>query len=128
MLWNPSLETGILKIDQQHKELFRQADILTDTAQKDRIPSTLEFLGKYVFKHFSDEQIMHASSKYPKAETHKEMHRQFITTFKNLKKEYEQSGHNLAVVMKINKMVVDWLKEHIMIQDKDFARYYQSLG
>ncbi|MDR1044067.1 MAG: hemerythrin family protein [Candidatus Adiutrix sp.] len=128
MLWTAALETGIPKIDQQHQALFRQADILMDASQKDRIPDTLDFLGRYVFKHFNDEEVMHAAVKYPKAATHKEMHRQFITTFKNLKKKYEESKQSLAIAMEINKVVVGWLKEHIMVQDKDFARYYQSRG
>ena len=128
MLWNATLETGIIKIDEQHKELFRQVDILMDRGQDDRIPATLDFLGKYVIKHFSDEQVMHAASKYPKAEAHKKMHSQFIGVFKEMKQKYETSGHSLSVVMEINKAVMGWLKEHIMVHDKEFAAYYKSRG
>jgi len=126
MLWNASFETGIAKIDEQHKELFRQVDILMDRTQTDRIPATLDFLGKYVIKHFSDEQIMHASSKYPKAEAHKKLHTDFIAKYKDMKNQYDSSGDKLSVVMNINKICIGWLKEHIMIQDKDFANYFKS--
>lgn len=43
MLWNSGLETGIPAIDEQHKELFRQVDILLDNGNKDRVPDTLNF-------------------------------------------------------------------------------------
>lgn len=126
MLWNRTLETGIAKIDEQHKELFRQVDILVDRSQSERIPETLAFLGDYVIKHFRDEQAMHAASQYPRAEEHKKMHRDFVVKYQEMKKSYEGSGDKLTVVLNINKVVITWLKDHIMVQDKDFAQYYKS--
>lgn len=128
MLWNSTLECGIASIDEQHKELFRQVDILLDNSNRDRIPETLNFLGQYVVKHFAMEEAMHNRSRYPKTMAHKKLHTDFIATYKGLRNEYETSGHNLAVLMKINKVAVSWLKEHIMMQDKDFAKFYRQLG
>ncbi len=127
MFWNASLETGIPKIDEQHKELFRQADILLDRNQSDRVPTTLNFLGSYVVKHFSDEQVMQASSKYPKAAAHKQLHDKFINVYKDLRKKYDSGSDKHIVVMEINKAVMNWLRQHIMVHDKEFAEYYKSL-
>lgn len=127
MLWNSALVTGIPKIDEQHKELCHQIDILRDRSKGDSIPQVLDFLGKYVIKHFSDEQVMHATSKYPKAATHKEIHAKFIADLRSLRKQYEASGRNLEIVMKINNVLGTWLKNHIMVHDKEFAVYYNSL-
>lgn len=126
MLWNPTLETGIEKIDEQHKELFRQVDILVDRSQSERIPETLAFLGNYVIKHFRDEQVMHALTKYPWADEHKKMHQDFVAKYQEMKNKYEASGDKLTVVLNINKVIIGWLKEHIMVQDKDFARFYKN--
>jgi hemerythrin len=129
MLWNKSLETGIPAIDEQHKELFRQVDILLDNSKQDRVAQTLKFLGAYVKKHFSDEQGLHLKSKYPKAEAHRKMHSDFVDAYVKMEKEYEPDGANkLQTLLKINKTVVDWLKNHIMIQDKDFAVYYKAMN
>ncbi|MDR2947352.1 MAG: hemerythrin family protein [Candidatus Adiutrix sp.] len=128
MLWSASLETGIPKIDEQHKELFRQIDILMDRSQAARIPATLEFLGKYVVKHFGDEQVLHATSKYPKAMAHKQMHIAFIAKYKEMKSEYETAGDKLTVVLNINKICVGWLKDHILVHDKEFATYYKAIN
>jgi len=38
MLWKSSLETGIPQIDAQHKELFRQIDILMDRSNANYLP------------------------------------------------------------------------------------------
>jgi hemerythrin-like metal-binding protein len=129
MLWNKSLETGISAIDDQHKELFRQVDILLDNSQQDRVTQTLKFLGAYVKKHFGDEQMLHIKSKYPKADTHRKMHVDFVDAYVKMEKEYESDSTNkLQTLLKINKTVVDWLKNHIMVQDKDFATYYKALN
>ena len=53
-LWNAGLETGIPKIDEQHKELFRQIETLMDKTNSDRLQETIDFLGNYVVKHFND--------------------------------------------------------------------------
>ena len=128
MMWNDKLETGIPKIDEQHKELFRQVAILLDKTTADRIPETLKFLGDYVVKHFIDEQGLQASVNYPKAEEHKKLHAAFTARFGELKKKFEDSGGNLKfeAVTEINRVAVAWLKEHIMIHDREFAAYYKQ--
>ncbi|MDR2725175.1 MAG: hemerythrin family protein [Candidatus Adiutrix sp.] len=128
MLWTAKLETGLPKIDEQHKELFKQAEILTDKTKADRIPETIKFLGDYVVRHFLDEQGLQASVTYPKAGPHKELHNAFTARFGELKKKFEDSGDKLKleVVMEINRTVVGWLKEHIMTHDREFADYYKQ--
>lgn len=123
MLWHKSLETGIDSIDRQHKQLFDNIDILKDVSQKDRYAQILEFLGEYVRKHFADEEGMHFRLTYPKAANHKKMHSDFVIVFNNLKNEFDTAGEKLAVLMKINKTVIDWLTGHIMVHDKMFAEY-----
>jgi hemerythrin len=129
-LWNSTLEIGVPAIDEQHKELFRRVDILLDVSNgsADRVPETLKFLGAYVVKHFRDEESLHVRSKYPKAELHKKMHIKFVSEFRDLKQQYEAVGEKLSVLMNINRVVVDWLKSHIMVHDKEFAAYYKSSG
>lgn len=126
MLWNSTLETGIPQIDAQHKELFRQVDILMDRSNDARIPQTLDFLTKYVVKHFTDEQNMHVATNYPKAAAHRALHVAFVKVFKEKKQLYETSGHGLQSVMDINKLVMNWLKDHIMVHDMEFARFYKA--
>jgi hemerythrin len=126
MLWNKTLEIGIPAIDDQHKELFRQIDILFDKNSADRVPQTLKFLGEYVEKHFSDEQQIHIKAQYPKREPHKKMHIDFVAAFKRMKQEYDTGGDKLPVLLKINKTVADWLKNHILVHDKEFAAYFKT--
>jgi hemerythrin len=126
MLWNKNLETGIPAIDEQHKEIFRQADILFDRNNANRVTHTFSFLEDYVVKHFRDEQALHLKVRYPKLEQHKKMHAGFMTALEKMKEEYENSGGNLKILLKINKTFVDWLTSHIMVHDKEFTAYYNA--
>jgi len=125
-LWNETLETGMPAIDEQHKELFRQVEILFESDNVDRVTKTLDFLAKYVEKHFNDEQQLHQKTQYPKAELHKKMHLEFTNTYKTLKQDYDSSGAKLQVMLKINKIASEWLRNHIMVHDKEFAAYYKT--
>jgi hemerythrin len=127
VLWNKSLETGIESIDHQHKELFRQLDDLLNPGNANRFNEMLEFLDSYIVKHFTDEQNMHLKSKYPKAAEHRRYHDNYAALFRKLKAKYIKEGPSVTNNMEINKSVVGWLKEHIFIQDKEFAAYYKSL-
>ncbi|MDR3204462.1 MAG: bacteriohemerythrin [Deltaproteobacteria bacterium] len=126
MIWTKALEMGIPKIDEQHKELFRQVDILLDRSQINRVESTLEFLKKYVVKHFSDEEYLQKASRYPKSEAHKKLHVDFIKIFQGLYEQYHNSPNKLTVVLNVNSTVLNWLKDHIMVHDKEFSTFYLS--
>jgi hemerythrin len=124
MLFTKSLETGVPKIDEQHRELFAQADKLRDVTQKERIPETLEFLKNYVVKHFSMEEALMKASGYPKHPFHHQLHVDFVKQFTGYYDEYKSSGGKFSLVLSINTMVNNWLRDHIMTHDKEFAEYY----
>ncbi|MDR1166651.1 MAG: hemerythrin family protein [Deltaproteobacteria bacterium] len=124
MQWSKNLELGVAKIDAQHKELFVQADKLLDRSQQSRIPQTLDFLKGYVVKHFSAEEALQKISLYPKAPFHHGLHVDFVNKFKKLYDQFLSAGEKLTVVMAINSMVTNWLKDHILVHDKEFADYY----
>lgn len=127
MLWNKSYETGVASIDEQHKELFRQVDLLSDPSKGDRAKATLDFLGGYVVKHFGHEEMLQAKTKYPKAAEHKKMHTDLIATYKQLRSDFDKNpGKEALQVMKITSVLTKWLREHIMQADKDFTEYYQK--
>lgn len=126
MLWSKQLETGVAIIDDQHKELFRRIDLLLDNKQPDRVKTTLDFLDEYIVKHFTDEQNIHARSNYPKAAPHREYHNSFIASFRALKSKYEKEGATLANNLAVNKTVIGWLTNHILVQDKEFAVWLAS--
>ncbi len=127
MMWKDSLLIGVREIDVQHKELCDKIDALFDACKlgkgRDEIIKTMEFLQEYTVKHFHDEEVLQQQSGYPKCKEHKAIHEAFIKQVAMLKDELQKDGASIALVAKINALVIDWLIKHIKNVDKELAQY-----
>ena len=125
--WDPSLETGMELVDSQHQAMFAQIRVLLDHSQTGRVPGTLEFMAVYAVEHFGMEERLHEETAYPFAEEHLDTHNRFIAAFKELRQEYDVSGHSLVILIKLASFLLDWWKEHIRNRDQQFADYFHRL-
>jgi hemerythrin len=131
MQWDRTLETGIPVIDKQHQSLFNQVADLLNASKENRVESSLSFLGDYAIMHFGTEEVMQRASKYPKAAEHEKLHVAFTETIAKLKNEYvkgKATGSQMIILIKITKIALDWLQDHVMGADKDFGDYFKSSG
>ncbi|HHV92957.1 MAG TPA: hemerythrin family protein [Firmicutes bacterium] len=130
--WTPNLAIGIKKIDDQHKVLFERINDLIEACNqgkgKDTVAELITFLKDYVVFHFRDEQQIMLDYKYPEYEAHKKLHDGFVDSLKELNKELEEKGPGLALVLKTNRLVVDWLINHISKVDTQLAAYIKKDG
>jgi hemerythrin len=130
MPWSQSLAVGVDLIDDQHKKMFEMADQLFEAGRNRKageyIVQMFKFLEDYTKKHFKDEEEYMMSIQYPEYGTQKKMHDDFIRQLDALKKKYEQSGSNIAVIMEANQMVLNWLTNHISRQDKKIGEFANS--
>ena len=128
MLWNSNYETGNALVDSEHKEIFGMVDKLLADAFKsrtDKIKSTLDFLAGYVVRHFDHEERLMDESGYPNAGVHISQHRDFVKTVGELMERIEGNLDSIDFSLEVNKVIVDWLAEHVMGSDKALADYYR---
>lgn len=129
--WTQNLSVGVESIDQQHKTLFDKANELFEAGKnnktKEFIAELLEFLDAYTKQHFQSEEAYMRSINYPGYNDQKKLHTDFIAALTSLKKDYQESGGNILVILNANQMVVDWLLKHISIEDKKIGTYANSL-
>lgn len=123
-MWTDSLLCGIPAMDEQHRELFLQLDILRDGRDKHQVAKVLWFLSDYLIKHFADEEMLQLKSGYPRTARHRGIHADFIKTVTDMRKKLEQSSDSRQVALEINRAVCGWLREHILTEDKEFGRYF----
>lgn len=128
MEWDISLETGVEKIDEQHKSLFDKIIQIQEAGKNgtaaDELLSTLLFLKRYTYEHFKDEEQLQIECNYPKYDAHKALHEAFIKKVDDMFVKCEENGVNLMTILETNKMVFDWLVTHITNVDKEFSKYY----
>ena len=126
------LEVGVLEIDSQHMELINRINSLLaighDAVSKEETQKTLDMLGEYVVKHFSDEEGLQKKNNYPEYEAHRKMHQFFIDEFKNLEKEFAASGHSLKFTMDLNNSLINWIVKHIKSADVELGKFLKSNG
>lgn len=129
--WTPNLTVGVSSIDDQHKTLFDKANQLFEAGKNNRtkefISEMLDFLDAYTKQHFNSEEVYMRSINYPAYDDQKKLHTEFIAALGKLKKDYQESGGNILVILNANQMVVDWLLKHISIEDKKIGTYANSL-
>jgi len=124
------METGIAQIDAQHKELVNRINAVTSMGMKsistEETRKTIELLGDYIVKHFADEEKLQQQSGYPKLESHKALHKQYIAEFQNLKKEFIANGASAKFTLSLSNSIIGWIVSHIKSDDVEFGKYYKA--
>ena len=126
------MEVGVEKIDTQHRDLIDRLNSIvsmgTRAVSKDETQKTLDLLGEYVLKHFTDEEALQQKHNYPKYGWHKGQHQSFIVEFKKLKAEFAANGHSAAFTIAMNNSIINWIVRHIKSADVELGRYLKSKG
>lgn len=124
-MWKEAYRVGIDSIDQQHIELFRQAEQLMGAinshTDKEKFKEIIAFLKEYVVKHFHDEEEYQASIHYPDIESHKAAHRDFTNMVLEYEKKLTISGYSLSVVKELAGILTAWLIYHVADADQKIA-------
>jgi len=128
--WSEDLETGIARIDEQHRELLRMVDELLAACQdgrgKEAVGEMIVYLESYITNHFRDEERVQTENSYPDYILHKSEHERFLRDYKELKDEFEKEGPTLPMIVTTNRVVVAWLMNHIRKTDRALAEFLRK--
>jgi hemerythrin len=115
--WTESMTTGVPLVDNEHKELFRQVDLLNKAMMegkgRDEIEKILKFVGDYVITHFAHEEKIMADNRCPVADANKAAHSKFIGKLMDFQKRFAQAGSSSSLAIEIHDVLKKWLIEHI---------------
>jgi len=124
------METGVSKVDEQHKELIGKINELiamgSQAFSKEEIEKTLDLLGGYVVQHFNDEEELQIQCNYPKYEMHKKQHQDFVEQFLQMKEEFHEKGNTSKFAMDLIVVISNWVIKHIKGSDVELGRYYKK--
>jgi hemerythrin-like metal-binding protein len=138
IIWNKSMSTGLLELDEQHKQLIHQLNELMKAMKQRRgraeIEGIMDFLEGYVRVHFSDEELSMEKHHCPFAEANRRAHASFSESFSRLRAQFQEEGASAALAIAIQRDLLDWLVNHICQLDASLhpyvqtARTYQEMG
>ncbi len=124
--WSADFEIGIGSIDGDHRNLFDTIQQLGKQIDSDgeaeRIAATISSLILYVNEHFEREELFLRRAGYPDYEAHKQVHDEFRDTVLSLQKFHLEKPDRVDPV-KIVSFLENWLLNHILKTDKQYAPY-----
>lgn len=125
--WEPGLAIGVAAVDDQHRELYRQVNLLLaamrDAQAAAEVGRLLEFLGRYVVEHFAAEERLMREARYPALDPHRREHVDFVQAFQELCRSFEGEGASPPVVVRINVWLCSWLRRHVGETDQALGRF-----
>lgn len=129
--WNEKYETGIGRIDDQHKHLVALCNELhesivsgTPLNQKHTFASILKECVAYVGTHFKDEETLMKAAGYEDFPKHKMQHDEF--TKKVLESAQGFDSQDRLASIKFVKFLYEWLLSHICYEDKKYVPVLQE--
>lgn len=125
--WDESLRVGIDTIDQQHQQLIEHLNLLMvalrENKAKSEIETIINFLDRYIARHFGFEENCMSAYNCPVACNNKEAHGYFRKTFEEIKTQFRTEGASLSLVLKVNRNLLDWFINHIRKIDMQLKPY-----
>ncbi len=126
--WKEVYETGILALDNEHRELVAAVNRLFEAVRDKRgdevLTETLGTLEDYVLKHFQNEERLLEQYKYPDIETHRRAHAELIAAVAEMKERSSSEKETLA--KDLLKFLRTWILDHIVEVDKKYGPFLEA--
>lgn len=129
--WKDEYSVGVSRFDTHHKKLFDIANELHDMMKNgkgvDVIEPLLRELIDYTKYHLAEEERALERIGYSSIASHKRAHVLFTKKLNTALVEIEK-GRAQFVVVKVSKMVIDWLIDHIFVIDHKYTAEMNAAG
>lgn len=130
IVWDEKYSVGIQDIDNQHKQLIKAINDLHDAMKigksKDILKDLIDSLVNYADVHFSNEEALMSSHKYPELEEHKKKHKVFTEKINEFRDKFNLSSFMTSI--EVMEFLKQWLMHHILDTDKQYSPYLKRKG
>lgn len=130
IIWNDRMSVEVEEIDKQHQKLIEMinalGDAMTNGKGRSVIGEIIEGLADYAVTHFETEEEYFNKFEYPQSAAHKKEHDDFVKRVLEFKKGFEKGELSLSV--EVMMFLRDWLKKHIMDEDKKYVPFFNKVG
>ena len=128
--WSTTFETGITRIDIQHKVIVRILnelyDIIIGNNEEEKISKIIQELIQYTEYHFGEEEKMFSEYNYIEEKEHKKEHQTFVDEIQQAVSQMSTDKSILAI--ELMNFLKDWLTEHILDTDQKYVKFFKEQG
>jgi hemerythrin len=129
--WDNKYSVGSALMDQHHHQLFDILNRLHESMKlghgEEVIGDILKELVDYTHYHFNEEEKLMQRVGYPHLEEHKKIHEAFKGQLTKFADEVAE-GLAIFVATQVLNVGVDWLQNHILKADADYAELSRKHG
>ena len=128
--WEDSYSVKVKELDDDHKALILNINDLHQALMEDKMREaqkrTVDKMISYAADHFASEEKYMLQFNFPGYGKHKEEHDQFTAKALDLQGRMDKAG--LVVTLEILGFLKDWLQNHILIVDMEYADHFNKNG
>jgi hemerythrin-like metal-binding protein len=125
--WSDEFNLGMAEIDAQHKVLLDLINqvwrAIVSNAERTQTLRIVEELEKYTLTHFTAEEIFMREIDYRDFPAHKDEHEKFVA---RVAEEKAKIAAGQSVSLDLVHFLKDWLINHILVSDKQYAEEYKK--
>lgn len=126
LVWEEGYRIGHEEMDAEHLILFSLLNQLDTNIQHDMAGACLgdvvRALEAYIDYHFAHEEALMKVWGYPHLERHSAKHHVFMGDLSRLRRD-ALGGDDLKAALTLRGFVLDWLLNHILESDVDYAQF-----
>lgn len=130
LTWDARYRLDIAEIDRQHQKLFALFNELYEAMQDGHgdeiVGKILERVVDYTAYHFAYEEKLFREHGYPGDAAHRTEHAKLTEQAKTLVARHKAGQGDVALATL--KFLCDWLNEHILGSDRNFAPFLIARG
>ena len=124
--WDDSLDTGVTRMNDEHKVLIDLMNHLYDLNEvgsaKPTLQKAIQSLVDYTVKHFEDEENYMESIGFSGLKTHKIIHKQLLDKVTDFQRRFSD-GHDTILGNEFFDFLRNWLIAHIKGIDIKYSDY-----
>jgi len=127
--WQEDMSVGVSEFDTHHKRIIALINKLQSSVAQDDGSITRDVLtevSNYTLYHFFAEEELMDQYGYPGAEAHKKEHIELTSKTLQLMDDAFRNRTNIGDA--VLDFLVSWLKQHIMITDKQYSAFFKGKG
>ncbi len=132
IIWNKKWETGIKKIDEQHKklvELINKTEALNESGRDgEKLKRLLNDAVEFARVHFSTEEEYFEETGYPDTEMHKEKHAELLIKVLEFNDAFEEGENSPKIIGKFLNFLKAWLDNHLIKVDHKYVPWLTEHG
>ena len=130
LVWHDIAASGNPRLDDEHKALFDQANVLLTSGMREQPKGEIEVLVRdtvdMVRTHFSNEEALLRNTSYPGTAHHIERHKELLTKARDISTRFSRDEVDVGDLFGF--LAYDVVAHHILREDREFFPYLPELA